>query len=302
MNQFKKAKQRAEETGHTTEKITDLKTAGVSSNNASSKNLTENNLADDMQQNKSQKITSLSEDSAQMGNKSDEIIQSAISNNTDNPPESPNIDLREETANNTNNTANNIVLDNINGNTLDNIPDNITNSISDNISNNTSDTIPQTPIRTEKLSSDANSAINNIYNTPNPINNNTAYLSNPPAANIIEDQNGALPTALPLQQESVPMPMPPAAVIHEEAAEVTTTRLIKEPEYAYASKPSSKSSGKKNIPNIFAPKGEAKSMRKSLVLKPTSVKIAENYCAKNGGSFNELIQTLLDNFIEEYGL
>lgn len=59
---------------------------------------------------------------------------------------------------------------------------------------------------------------------------------------------------------------------------------------------------KKNIPNIFAPKGEAKSMRKSLVLKPTSVKIAENYCAKNGGSFNELIQTLLDNFIDEYGL
>lgn len=59
---------------------------------------------------------------------------------------------------------------------------------------------------------------------------------------------------------------------------------------------------KKNIPNIFAPKDEAKSMRKSLVLKPTSVKKAENYCSKNGGSFNELIQTLLDNFIEEYGL
>lgn len=64
----------------------------------------------------------------------------------------------------------------------------------------------------------------------------------------------------------------------------------------------SKQNSKKNIPNIFAPKNEAKSMRKSLVLKPTSVKIAENYCAKNGGSFNELIQTLLDNFIDEYGL
>lgn len=63
-----------------------------------------------------------------------------------------------------------------------------------------------------------------------------------------------------------------------------------------------KSNSKKSIPNIFSPKGEAKSMRKSLVLKPTSVKIAENYCAKNGGSFNELIQTLLDNFIDEYGL
>ena len=61
-------------------------------------------------------------------------------------------------------------------------------------------------------------------------------------------------------------------------------------------------SSRKSVPNIFAPKGEAKSMRKSLVLKPTSVKIAENYCEKNGGSFNELIQTLLDNFIDEYGL
>ena len=59
---------------------------------------------------------------------------------------------------------------------------------------------------------------------------------------------------------------------------------------------------RKSIPNIFAPKEEPKSMRKSLVLKPTSVKKAESYCSKNGGSFNELIQTLLDNFISEYGL
>ena len=56
------------------------------------------------------------------------------------------------------------------------------------------------------------------------------------------------------------------------------------------------------MPNIFSPKEESKSTRKSLVLKPSSVKKAENYCSKNGGSFNELVQTLLDNFIEEYGL
>jgi len=61
-------------------------------------------------------------------------------------------------------------------------------------------------------------------------------------------------------------------------------------------------SSKKSVPNIFSPKGEAKSMRKSIALKPSSVKIAEDYCIKNGGSFNELIQTLLDNFINEYGL
>ena len=59
---------------------------------------------------------------------------------------------------------------------------------------------------------------------------------------------------------------------------------------------------KKNVPNMFTQKNESKSIRKSLVLRPSSVKIAENYCAKNGGSFNELIQILLDNFIEEYGL
>lgn len=59
---------------------------------------------------------------------------------------------------------------------------------------------------------------------------------------------------------------------------------------------------KKNVPNMFVQKSESKSIRKSLVLRPSSVKIAENYCSKNGGSFNELIQILLDKFIEEYGL
>lgn len=81
---------------------------------------------------------------------------------------------------------------------------------------------------------------------------------------------------------------------------ITTTRLVER--NAAAAAPVARTTAKKSIPNIFAPKDEAKSMRKSLVLKPTSVKKAESYCSKNGGSFNELIQTLLDNFIEEYGL
>lgn len=99
-------------------------------------------------------------------------------------------------------------------------------------------------------------------------------------------------------QPAAPIPVPvrvsPAPVVQE----VTYTAPTVTPVIT-ASKPATT---KKNVPNIFAPKNEAKSMRKSLVLKPTSVKIAENYCAKNGGSFNELIQTLLDNFIDEYGL
>ena len=101
-------------------------------------------------------------------------------------------------------------------------------------------------------------------------------------------------------QPATPVPVPvrvaptPAPIIQE----VTYTAPAVTPAVT-TSKPAT---AKKSVPNIFAPKNEAKSMRKSLVLKPTSVKIAENYCAKNGGSFNELIQTLLDNFIDEYGL
>lgn len=97
------------------------------------------------------------------------------------------------------------------------------------------------------------------------------------------------PTPIP-----VPVRIAPAPVVQE----VTYNTPVITPVQANTKN----STSKKNIPNIFAPKNEAKSMRKSLVLKPTSVKIAENYCAKNGGSFNELIQTLLDNFIDEYGL
>lgn len=72
--------------------------------------------------------------------------------------------------------------------------------------------------------------------------------------------------------------------------------------YSESVSPKSVKNGQKNVPNMFTQKNESKSIRKSLVLRPSSVKTAENYCAQNGGSFNELIQILLDNFIDEYGL
>ncbi len=101
------------------------------------------------------------------------------------------------------------------------------------------------------------------------------------------------------QPQETPIPVPVRIALTPNIQEVATTV----PQTIASMQTNAKTSTtKKNIPNIFAPKNEAKSMRKSLVLKPTSVKIAENYCAKNGGSFNELIQTLLDNFIDEYGL
>ena len=106
------------------------------------------------------------------------------------------------------------------------------------------------------------------------------------------------PTIAPLQAaEQIPVPVRVAA-----APIVQETSTYTAPTVTPSVSASKTTTTKKSIPNIFAPKNEAKSMRKSLVLKPTSVKIAENYCSKNGGSFNELIQTLLDNFIDEYGL
>lgn len=129
--------------------------------------------------------------------------------------------------------------------------------------------------------------------TPEIIDHNTNYSSDstsqtvndptlsevtPPVYTVPVVYENTPPQSVPVQSFNEPQPAPEiAAVRHNKST-------------------------KKSVPNIFAPKGEAKSMRKSLVLKPTSVKIAENYCEKNGGSFNELIQTLLDNFIDEYGL
>lgn len=116
---------------------------------------------------------------------------------------------------------------------------------------------------------------------------------------VTSTQQVQSPIPVPVRVVSVPTPPEVTYVAPVESVTPITPIVSTVP----AAVPTSKaSSAKKNIPNIFAPKNEAKSMRKSLVLKPTSVKIAENYCAKNGGSFNELIQTLLDNFIDEYGL
>lgn len=96
------------------------------------------------------------------------------------------------------------------------------------------------------------------------------------------------PQAIAAQQIPAPVIQPQYQEATETYSEPIPTRTPK--------------NGKKSAPNMFTQKSESKSIRKSLVLRPSSVRIAENYCAKNGGSFNELIQILLDNFIDEYGL
>lgn len=111
----------------------------------------------------------------------------------------------------------------------------------------------------------------------------------------IYNEEASLQTAGIQPQEVSPVKVIPPAVQQPQYSEPAVTYV--EP---VETKPVK--SNKKSIPNMFTQKSESKSTRKSLVLKPSSVKKAEIYCEKNGGSFNELIQILLDNFIDEYGL
>lgn len=106
---------------------------------------------------------------------------------------------------------------------------------------------------------------------------------------------GSLSEVTTVQPQSMSSPQYTAPVVQTPFPEPTV--IYTQPVESKTAK-----SNKKSVPNMFTQKTESKSIRKSLVLKPTSVKKAENYCAKNGGSFNELIQILLDNFIEEYDL
>lgn len=129
--------------------------------------------------------------------------------------------------------------------------------------------------------------------TPVVVESQTVNTPEPVVEEIISEPIVVAPVQTP-----EPIPVPVRVAPEPVVQEVTYTAPVATPVVTT----SKSTTTKKSIPNIFAPKNEAKSMRKSLVLKPTSVKIAENYCAKNGGSFNELIQTLLDNFIDEYGL
>lgn len=141
---------------------------------------------------------------------------------------------------------------------------------------------PETVVVTELANSDTVTHMN-MPATPN---------VSIPQTTIYDELPSAQPQTAQPQIPAMPQATPPVQQQYPEQnvtyAEPITTKPAK--------------SNKKSVPNMFVQKSESKSIRKSLVLRPSSVKIAENYCAKNGGSFNELIQILLDNFIEEYGL
>lgn len=118
-----------------------------------------------------------------------------------------------------------------------------------------------------------------------------------PTSKSIDISQTTIHNSLPSEQpqDIQPTIVPPTTIVQQQYPEYNVT-------YSEPAPVKSAKNSKKSAPNMFIQKGESKSIRKSLVLRPSSVKIAENYCAKNGGSFNELIQILLDNFIEEYGL
>lgn len=268
MNQFKKAKMKLIEQGQEVEQITDLKTAGVKENKQAFETSKESLEA------KSEiietKIKEKEEKTEEIVVEVEEVIKEKTKSTNDNSQISTTID--EEKQKNTVKQQN------------DEIPIAVSVSkieqkesiVSDQTQTIESDTTPVKKIEFENqiLETKAINLPNTIYEK-----NLTGTISQTQAQPIIEQ-----PKIEP--QKVIEQP---EIVIVQQQPKITQPIVNSQP-------------AKKTIPNIFSPKEEPKSMRKSLVLKPTSVKKAESYCNKNGGSFNELIQTLLDNFINEYEL
>lgn len=281
MNQFKKAKQKALESGHHIENVADLKTAGVKTaepiNNSAA--LTSSNVKS-QESTKSESIVKIPEET--------KIENSEVKNN---PTEKEIL-----------NTSNNIEAS-INKNEASTVvsssPDNLDSQATTIAEPVIEKTIVEEPVAKEAVLEEVlplpevhSPVPDKIVETPLPTND---AIHN--TINVLPTPTEPVVTPIIQEQQPTVVVQHPTPVVEVEAPQSVNYVEVQPQPAVSATK-----SNKKSVPNIFAPKGEAKSMRKSLVLKPTSVKIAENYCAKNGGSFNELIQTLLDNFIDEYGL
>lgn len=309
MNQFKKAKQLRSETGQAIESITDLKTAGVTQKTEN----TEPSLTEEtkIQQNKTN--TDIRSDS-EVEITNDTIPASTVSA-ADNISMDTNTVMQATAETKTNEPIPSAQA-----------PENtatITPAVLEQPVTEPAETIVynQHPLSENNDAIGAQQAETIVYSQPVPQTETTvighaktSYENVPenivPAATpeILNTHN--IPTAIPqtvstpvpiVSQQAIPSYTAPAEYNPVSQTVAVQPHIEPQPLQEVAAIKHNKSN-KKSVPNIFAPKGEAKSMRKSLVLKPTSVKIAENYCEKNGGSFNELIQTLLDNFIDEYGL
>lgn len=300
MNQFKRAKQLRAESGQSIESITDLKTAGVAVKAETEKNPKENDSIHNVIQEEIQVEThenlpandrTFTNNNKSSSDQSNEIIIE----------ETINTNKKVEPSQNITETEKNVQKEPVIEESAIAEPVHIEqheNTIIPQENNLPSEAIVTTAPVVHAVDETASQISVEVQNK-------TEASVVPSVAPVNEVPSVEAPpvetSPVPISNEAINVPTP-ATVISEP---VQTTPQQVQPQYQQyiepvVSKPSK--STRKSAPNIFAPKGEAKSMRKSLVLKPTSVKIAENYCAKNGGSFNELIQTLLDNFIDEYGL
>lgn len=321
MNQFKKARQRALETGHQVENIADLKTAGIKQENNEEKKEVEKKTTKEVAISKTDiQTNSQTSETNNIPINNEPIDRTSIQNTVIEEPKKQEVApsnevLTSESPSNTSDLINEAEVLNKNSNFVPQETISIQSAEQNDVSlvspaNIISEEIatselhqmqpPTLQIQPEIQEYNHVNIPDSITVTSNNINQEleSINIDSEPETSITElepTQSIATTNAIPIPQK-VSQP-----VVMNQQAQTAQTNYQPE-QFRAASQPVRNSSQKKNIPNIFAPKGEAKSMRKSLVLKPTSVKIAENYCAKNGGSFNELVQTLLDNFIDEYGL
>lgn len=310
MNQFKRAKEKTVASGHKPEKITDLMTAGIKGKNEAKENV------DKIPDSEAELSTSVNEETeTQMQKKVSDIV-------ANNKTTISSTDISDSLiVTQTQNDSSEILLttkleaatseDKPDIEQIQSIPNSDISSVKVNRTNETNTfTIENAYSPVEQIQNlmpkQENSSSIIIEETPSVINNSiiTEPIEKAPIAPPL--QSNEIPIPVPVapqtyisneQTLSIPQPHPSLEIPVNQLAQVTNNTVIQ----TVATSPV-EPTVKKKIPNIFAPKEEAKSMRKSLVLKPTSVKKAESYCSKNGGSFNELIQTLLDNFIDEYGL
>lgn len=314
MNQFKKAKEKAVASGHKTEKVADLMTAGIEDKKEPVKKIDKTS--------EQKAMTSITEE-ATTPNKVSDITPKNIAA----VPQSDILDSIEVTNNIIQNNEANISMTNINSETsqsspeiniepMQSIPDSTLSSIemSRTIATNTF-SVENTYEATVPPAEQPQSTIATPQTPPAPIIiEDTPSTTNNPIINEAYEKVTIVPQ---IQNTEIPIPIPVVAqpyIPNEQILNISQpqptletptnqyTQIVNNNSLQASTATAAEPTAKKKLPNIFAPKEEAKSMRKSLVLKPTSVKKAENYCSKNGGSFNELIQTLLDNFIDEYGL
>lgn len=326
MNQFKKAKQLRMESGQTTESITDLKTAGVAPKNEKENYSEDKTIATEKKNEDNTNETStiaqnvlqpnLQKNYTELGAASAVSPESDInpSDTQDNIIPQPITTIESDIVHSTESIIETTtVTPTTNSITMNSTPIQaiITTNVESDIAQSNDITIADSNTVLHSTIRPLPESTNNVAEVLQPLTNNSSIQTSTPVINSTTMAPVTQTSAPNINEAKAPILTIPTEYHSNSVSQSSTVPVVIKPsneqqlqEQKYQEVPNTRQNkpAKKSAPNIFAPKGEAKSMRKSLVLKPTSVKIAENYCSKNGGSFNELIQTLLDNFIDEYGL